>query len=263
MKIPIIICFMVLSFFSLLVSPCAGTSLHARFKDFTDAHEEDLDITVTGLGVRYAESPYIDKDHDVCPVPLIVGRYKNFFMDGRKLGYVLKRFPSGDLSLVGVPRFNGYDHDDSPFLDGMDDRDSGIDGGIRCLWSHRFFSLELVGVSDLFNNHQGQEMKVLVSHQFYQGFLTPRVGVSWLNEDIVDYYYGVRGEESRPGRPAYEGGPAVNFTAGIQMALPVRASWVLVTDVQFEELGSKIEKSPLVDKQRLWTTVVGLVFHFQ
>ncbi|MFA5260295.1 MAG: MipA/OmpV family protein [Candidatus Omnitrophota bacterium] len=226
------------------------------------AHEEDLDITVMGLGLRFAESPYIGKDNDVWPVPLIVGRYKNFFVDGRRLGYVLKRFPQGDFSLVGVPRFNGYDHDDSRFLDGMDERKGSIDGGIRCRWKHRLLNLEFIGVSDLLNHHQGQEIKLLVFREFYQGFLTPRVGVNWLSEDLVDYYYGVKGEESKPGRPAYEGGPAVGFNAGIQLAVPVMASWILITDVQFETLGAKIDKSPLVDKQGLWLTVVGLVYRF-
>ncbi len=263
MKVFVISYLMLCLLLSVPGSLWAGSSVFARMKDFMETHEEDLDLTVAGLGVRLSESPYIDKDVDVFPVPIIVARYKNFFLDGRKLGYQLKRFPQGDISLIGVPRFNGYDHDDSPFLEGMDDRKGSIDGGIRCLWEHRFLNLEVAGVSDLLNHHQGQDIKLLISRQFYRGFLKPRVGVNWLSEDIVDYYYGVKGEETKPGRPAYEGGSALNLIAGVQMSVPVKGSWVLVTDVQFEELGSRIEKSPLVDESGLWTAMLGLVYHFK
>jgi len=263
MKIFVISYFMLCLLLSLHGSLWAGSSVFTRMKDFMETHEEDLDITVAGLGVRLSESPYIDKDVDGFPVPIIVARYKNLFLDGRKLRYQLKRFPQADISLIGVPRFNGYSHDDSPFLEGMDDRKGSIEGGIRWLWEHRFLNLEVAGVSDLLNNHQGQELKLLVSRQFYRGFLKPRVGVNWLSEDMVDYYYGVKGEEAKPGRPAYEGGSALNFIAGIQMAVPVKGSWVLVTDVQFEGLGSRIEKSPLVDESGLWTAIVGLGYHFK
>ena len=261
-KIPVIYFFVVVLVISAAACPCSGSSLPSRMKDFIADQEEDLDVTVAGLGLRFSESPYIGKDNSLWPVPLLAGRYKNFFVDGRKLGYVLKRFPDGDVSLIGFPCFYGYDHNDSPFLDGMDDRDFSIDGGIRCVWNHRLVSLELTGSSDLLNKHQGQEIGFSFSREFYQGFLKPRVGGNWLSEDIVDYYYGVKGEEAKPGRPAYEGGPAFNFTAGLQVAVPIQAAWVLVTDVQFENLGAKIEDSPLVDKQALWTTIVGLVYRF-
>ena len=227
-----------------------------------DIHDEDLALTVLGLGLRISESPYIDKDDDIWPVPLLVARYKNFFVDGRKLGYILKQFPQGNFALVGFPRFNGYEQEDSPFLDGMDDRSGSFDGGIRCRWNSCLVSLELTVSSDLLNRHQGQEIGFLVSREFYRGFLKPRLGVNWLSEDTVDYYYGVKGGEAKAGRPAYEGGPAVNWTAGLQMSLPVKGAWILFTDVQFEKLGADIEDSPLVDKQDLWATSVGLVYRF-
>jgi outer membrane protein len=92
--------------------------------------------------------------------------------------------------------------------------------------------------------------------------LEPRVGAVWLSTDSADYYYGVRPEEARPDRPAYEPGSTVNLTAGLFAFAPVTRRWVFQGFVEAERLGGDLRDSPIVDQDLGWTAFSGLSYRF-
>ena len=231
-------------------------------EDFWKIDREDLKGWVIGLGASYSTGAYIGADDDVYPVPLIVGQYKKFYIDGKFFGVILNDDENLKVSIVGFPRFMGYDDKDSTQLNGMDDRDASLDGGLRLAWDNEYFSLHITGLSDLLNNHQGQEVRLALSKKLLKGFLTPRVGVKWQGKDLVDYYYGVLGNEARATRPGYEGSDTVNYTAGVRMAIPLGDEWAFVFDFEYENFGSEISDSPIVDTDKDVTYVIGAVYRF-
>lgn len=224
--------------------------------------EQDFKGVILGAGARYSPSPYRGQDDDVWPVPVIVGEYKRFYSDGPSLGYKLNDDEDLFLSAVLAPRLGGYESDDSTELNGMEDREWSLDGGLRLTWHNGYFDFNVTGLADLLNNHQGREVKAVFSREFFDGLITPRVGVKWTSEDTVDYYYGVLGNEATAGRSAYEGESTADFFAGLRLGVPLDDHWTVIGDFEYENLGSGITDSPLVDTDSFFTYVAGLAYRF-
>ncbi len=223
---------------------------------------KELEGAVLGLGVLYTPSVYKDADDNVWPIPLIIGKYKRFYSDGSSFGYVLNDNNTLFFSLVGQPRFNGYKSSDSAALSGMEDRDWSLDGGLKMSWNNEWFLLNITGVTDLLSRHNGHELKAVVSKELFKGGLTPKLGIKWLSDNVVEYYYGVSGTEHRAERPAYEGGSSINVIAGFTLALPLGEDWAAITDFEYRYLGSEIEDSPIVDTHDDFTAIFGIVYRY-
>jgi len=225
---------------------------------------EGLEDLAVGAGALIATKPYTDVDEEVSAVPIIVGRYKHFYVDGTSLGYILHEGGESGLefSMVGKPRFMGYDSDDGAGLTGMEDREWSLDGGLRMVWAHDLFEVSLTGLADLLGHHEGQEVSAVISKKFFEGSLTPRIGVKWQSADMIDYYYGVRSNEVRSGRASYLGDDTVNWVAGVTIAVPMGEAWAFTVDFEYEGLGDEIEDSPIVNDHEVLTHVVGIVYRF-
>ncbi|MBU1906390.1 MAG: MipA/OmpV family protein [Candidatus Omnitrophica bacterium] len=257
-KIIFLIFFFIFSFQSI----CHAVELFEGVWRAFDLEVEELEGVVLGFGVLYSTSVYEGVDDSVWAVPIIVGKYKRFYVDGSSLGYILNDRKDFYLSLVVQPRFGGYDHDDSSTLAGMDDRKWSLEGGLRLTWNNDLFLLNITGVNDLLGRYDGHEVKAIFSRDFLKGTFTPKVGVKWLSDNLVEYYYGVTGSEATSARPVYEGGSTVNFIAGFSVAFPLGDKWAITGDFEYETLGSEIEDSPIVDESDDFTTVAGLVYRF-
>ena len=249
---------------SLLMHPPAGQALEL-FEGVWQALDVDVDElqgAVLGGGVLLSTSRYKGIDDAVWGVPIIVGKYKRFYSDGTSLGYFLTKNKTLNLSVVAAPRFGGYDASDSDDLAGMQDRDWSLDGGLRLTWDAEYFLLNVTALTDVLNEHNGHEVKAVISREFLDGGFTPRLGIKWLSSNIVEYYYGVAGGEATANRPAYEGDATIDMIVGCTLAYPLGEDWALFGDVEFETLGSEIKDSPIVDADDDLTTVVGVVYRF-
>jgi outer membrane protein len=231
------------------------------FMQMVAINTEDIQ-GVLGLGAKYETEPYIDKGESIDVVPIAVLEYKRFFIDGDVFGYHFSDEKSLRLSVVGHTRLMGYEGDDSSMLNGMEGRRGSLDGGIRLEWNAKHFSMTLTGLTDLMNQHQGQEISAVISKQLCEGMLRPRLGMKWMSDALVDYYYGVMSNELRLDRPAYEAGNTINPFAGVTLAIPVTQQWAVIADFTVESLGSQIQDSPIVDADETWAYVLGAVYRF-
>ena len=230
--------------------------------DAQEVSENENKPAKIGIGILYSNSPYIGVDDEVFPVPLIIAEYKNFYIDGRTFGYILKENRNISFSIVGKPRFMGYEASDSSVLRGMQDRDWTLDAGLRLVIKNDLFVIDIAGINDILSVHEGFEGCILVSKEFFKGFLTPRAGIKWQSSKLIDYYYGIENSEVRPGRPYYEGNSALNFVAGLTIAIPIGSSWAFVSDFEYENTDSEIGNSPIVDTDKVFTYVAGVVYRF-
>ena len=57
----------------------------------------------------------------------------------------------------------------------------------------------------MLNEYQGAEITTMISREFLEGAFKPKIGVIWKSENLVDYYYGVLGNEATAGRGYYKG----------------------------------------------------------
>jgi len=235
----------------------------------TDRSESSFRPTFSaGPAVIAVSKPYKGVDTDFYIVPLFFYESRRFYFRGSSLGYILIGH-DGDtrrwsVDAVAQWRFDSYDSDDSDRLDGMADRKMSVDAGLalnaEAAWGQASLSL----LTDTLSRHRGRELRFSYARPFVLRRLrfTPSAGLSWQSESLVDYYYGVRATEARPGRPAYRPGDATNLFAAVKIEYELAEDWVAFSAMQYERLHKRILDSPIVDQPYTVSAVAGLLYKF-
>jgi MipA family protein len=221
------------------------------------------DGSLMGAGVMILESPYKGVDDGVYPVPVLIFETRRFFVDKTAAGYYFNdKSDPVRWAVIGSLRMQGYEARDSSDLDGMQDRDMSFDGGLRVSWENKIIYMILEGVTDLSGTHEGQELRITVEKTLFKGFLTPKAGIKWQSDDLADYYYGVKPNEARAGRPEYTADADLEYMAGITIGLPLGEKWAVFGDIQCTFLGNEGKDSPIVGDDALMRYVIGAVYRF-
>jgi len=215
-----------------------------------------------GGGVVVKSKPYAEVDAKVYPVPLFAYEGERLYVWGVRGGYRLFSQRGVSIGPILQPRFDGYDSDDSPVLAGMRDRKWSAEGGVGVQALTRVGLFGLSVVTDLLGRHRGQELDFSYTILFpLAGFdIIPTAGVRYKSEDLIDYYYGVRPEEARPGRPAYAGEAATDPYLRLALRRKLSDRWSLLGAVQYEWLSDKIADSPIVDKDYEVSFLAGILY---
>jgi len=231
-----------------------GKSMSAMIEDVTAFH--------VGGGGYIQTEPYAGVDARVYPAPVVTYEGEHFYVRGATVGY---RPLSENGLMIGPmvqPRIQGFSGDDSPFLTGMQDRHWSIDAGVNIEAATPVGLLGVSVVSDLLGRYRGQEVEFRYMIMLpVLGFeLIPSGGVRWESDSLVDYYYGVRPKEARPGRPAYQGEQAFDPFLRLAIRHKLTKHWSLFSDTQYEWLASEITNSPIVSKDHQVSFAAGVLY---
>ncbi|MFA6217850.1 MAG: MipA/OmpV family protein [Candidatus Omnitrophota bacterium] len=219
--------------------------------------------SLMGAGAMMIESPYRGVDNAVYPVPVLVFESKQFFVDKTVLGYYFNdKSNPVRWGVIGSLRLQGYEADDSSDLNGMQDRDMAFDGGLRISWKNEIINTILEGVTDVSGTHEGQELRLTIDKELFEGFLTPKAGIKWQSNDLVDYYYGVKANEVKVGRVEYSADDDLEYMVGVTIGVPLGEKWALFGDIQCSFLGNEAKDSPIVGDDALMRYVMGVVYRF-
>jgi outer membrane protein len=219
--------------------------------------------SLLGAGAMIIESPYRGVDDDVFPAPVLIFESRRFFVDKTVAGYYFNdKSNPVRWGVIGSLRLQGYDADDSSDLEGMRDRDMAFDGGLRISWKNEIINMSLEGVTDLSGTHEGQELRLTLDKELFDGFLTPKAGIKWQSDDLVDYYYGVKADEVKPGRSEYSADNDLEYMVGVTIGLPLGEKWAAFGDIQCSFLGNEAKDSPIVGDDTLMRYVLGVVYRF-
>lgn len=248
-------------------------SSQTRFIDCCRAEEQGRDKNLSALieevttfhiggGAFVQTQPYAGVDTKVYPAPVVAYEGERLYVRSAIVGY---RLITGEGVSIGPqvePRVQGYSADDSPFLSGMHDRHWSIDGGVNIEAITRVGVLGVTIATDLLGLNRGQEVefRYLVMFPAFGFHLIPSGGVRWKSEKLVDYYYGVRPNEARPGRPAYEGEQAFDPFLRLVVRHELTKRWSLFTDATYEWLASEITDSPIVNNDHQLSFTVGALY---
>lgn len=216
-----------------------------------------------GLGVVASPSPYAGVDEPaLTPVPFVNLELGRFYLRGIEAGLRLWDTDRLSLAVVVQPRFQSYDHGDSPDLAGMEARERTAEGGLRGRLQAGRYHAGLRAVTDLLGRHRGEEITADVGARLGgpRLGLSPSAGVTWESADFVDYYYGVRPAEARPDRPAYEGRAAANPFVGAGARLRLGGQWGLFAYVRHTWLDDAVTDSPIVDRDTVYSGVLAVTY---
>jgi outer membrane protein len=219
-----------------------------------------------GLGVISAPRPYVDADNDVQAIPLVELYYKRFYVQGIRAGFILAETERLRLDARARVIFAGFEPDDSPYLEGMEERRTTLQAGLGLDWQVGSFVLGFDASGDVLGRSDGFEISAGLSWPkfFKQGKigLIPEIGLVWQDDSFVDYYAGVRPDEDRPDRPAYDGTAEINAGAGVTFLYRFTPRWRLVTLLQGQRLGGAYEESPLIDRRWGFFGLLGAAYQF-
>ncbi len=245
-------------------NPAYGDAPGERAGVAADAGPAPAYDQLIGAGIYTVPQPYEGVGTSIVPVPLANVFWKRFYIYGVEGGFRWR-----ERSLLGwrvfvSPRFMGYESGESEALDGMESRDFSGDAGAGITLRPIPFIFDLSLRTDVLGRSDGEEAifdaDVLLPAAGW--LFRPSAGLQWQSEEMVDYYYGVSRDESRPGRPAHEGDAAFLWYVEIEASWKIGARWTFVTGVTSDRLGSGITDSPLVDTTHTETGYVGLLYGF-
>ena len=217
-----------------------------------------------GPGVVITDKPYKGVDTSVYPIPLmklIIGR---FYISGATAGYRLLADDNWTFDAIGKWRFDGYDADDSGRLNGMHNRNQTVDVGGEFTLTGGWGEAWVSAITDSFGQHDGQEIKLGYTKPFVFNKLTiwPAGGLIWQSNNLANYYYGVRPDEARPGRPSFHVGDSTNWFVGLRAEYQANERWTYLAGVTCQFLDSKIRKSPIVDDSFVISALAGAMYKF-
>ncbi len=222
------------------------------------------DSFLAGAGLTFRNGLYRDADSDVMAVPFIMLEQGQFFIKGRTAGYRLYQDDTFAFDMIGQWRFDGYDEDDSDYLEGMDDREMTIDGGAALTVFDGWGQTTVSMVGDLLSRHSGQELAITYSKtfSFEKWSLTPSAGVRNYSSSLGDYYYGVQPDEAVAGRDAYDVGDTWNPFAGLAVMYTFNEQWSALTSVRYTRLDDEITDSPIIEDHYDLLVMAGLLYKF-
>lgn len=203
-----------------------------------------------GGGMMLRDNIYKGADVSPLVIPLLGYRGTHLKVFGPFASYDFVE--QGPITLFAqfAPRFQGFKASDSDGFEGMATRKKALEAGLGYKIKFDRWQLQGSTLSELFGTSDGTEIKTTLSRQFRHGpfLMTPKISVSYLSNDHVDYYYGVRSNEATASRPVYRGIKTTNQAIGFTVATPIFFKGMSRFTMTNTWLGTEIRNSPLVDK---------------
>src|SRR5450830_1635621 len=217
-----------------------------------------------GLGVGVQRSPYRGYGTKTRALPILLYNSEHFRVVGTTADWKLGSVSQFDFALrAKYSNGAGYKSGDAPILNGMDERKDGFWLGGAAAWRAPLakFTLEWLKAA---GNSKGQTVKLGAERGFTVGSvkLTPHLGVAWMNNDYVNYYYGVKSTEVRSTRAAYTGKSTTNASVGLRTDYSLTAAQSMFLDLSVTHYGSGITDSPLVDRSTAPGLRLGYIYKF-
>ncbi|MDY6951308.1 MAG: MipA/OmpV family protein [Thermodesulfobacteriota bacterium] len=221
-----------------------------------------------GLALHAEGEIYKGVDTEFQPVPFFEyenGPFEIRATDSIDATYAFYSSDRFSIALGGyVELEEGYDPDDSDFLEGMDEIETLYGAGLELEGMVAGWEASLEVLQDVSGEHDGQQVELSLTYPWTAGGFEwrPELSLAWMSEKTVDYLYGVSAKEARAGRPAYA--PGSSFEIGVELMVqrPLFGDFTAVGIFGISTFGSDITDSPLVDEDYAIEGVLGLMYTF-
>lgn len=246
-----------------LVLCFSSTALSDEVQDVEDSGGGHWGLGIGGVATR---SPYRGMTSPDMVIPVVVYESRLLRIYGPSVNLSLPK--AGPVSLSVAVRWSavtprmwrdGYQASDSLVLAGMGERKDKVWMGGVATWhsAHADVAAELM--RDVSGDSKGLKLNIRAEHVFLMGRvqLAPTIGATWLDPRYVAYYYGVKMNEMRADRPAYDPGGAIVLELGLRASYEFTQRDALFFDASTSRLGASIRSSPLVDKSNSSRITLG------
>ncbi len=219
-----------------------------------------------GFTLSTAKRPFIGVDNQMTSLPYFSYRHKDFYIESLDVGYNLTRQNGISLDILATPRF--YERKssfaDNNELDGISATTETYMAGLSSQFHRDFAVITLQLLYDVIESN-GIEAVAQASKTFdlTDTFkLTPSIGLSFQDAQLVDHFYGVESDEALANRSAYEGESSINYNFTLNASWKVHEHIELLSQFKYELLGDGITDSSIVDEDSLFFLTAGVVYRF-
>lgn len=224
-----------------------------------------------GIAVIANDSEYAGEGARVIPFPMVSYNGDRFSFRGLGAEWHFVKTDNFEISALGKFNMGGFKVDDlgkqELARNGidyrlLDDRKGGFNVGIGAKWSGKAGELEGKLLSDVTGASSGQEATFEYSYPFEvgQGQLSPKVGVTWMSDDLANYNYGTLKKEVARGVVDYKPGSVVVPDIGVGYFRPLGEKWTLMGFAKYSILPDEIKDSPLVEQDKDGTASIFVGF---
>jgi outer membrane protein len=202
-----------------------------------------------GIGLGISHEIYKGYDYRVIPLPIIGYRGDNFRILGPFASYDAVSFADINLTFMLAPRFQGFDESDSDIFKNMNDRKFSMDAGLGVTYEKKDWKISVSSMFDVLGRSDGFEAKANLARVFRKGplFFEPSISLSYLDSKHVDYYYGVKADETNALTFAFAGDSALNTSLGFSVSTPIFLGGFTQLALNYTWYDSAITDSPLVE----------------
>ena len=219
-----------------------------------------------GIGVIGRSSPYRDYSGEVAQVIPAVTYNGNRI---QALGTTLKVGIVGKgklrLAATGSYRIGVYEEGDSPYLEGMGDRDSTLMAGLGLQYElPKGFDVALGIETDVLDRIGGTEARLRLDKSFQIGIarFVPNFSLNWQSSALANYDYGVAPDQALPERPEYELEDILSLEAGLGSFVEITRDWRIVLNVAVEFFDDEVSDSPIVVEDSVIKGFIALNYVF-
>jgi hypothetical protein len=186
------------------------------------------------------------------PIPAVFFRYGPFFLNQDGLGSLV--FNWGDVSILALMLFEGEPYKTS----GIESRTRGVYIGSIA----KLDMLQVVYYKDFFSQ-KGSNLKATLAPEFYPSLswrISPQFSVQYWNNQYVNYFYGVKPNESATsGFREYVGKKTLNYAAMLETVHYVN-KWTFVNAAGMKFYGKEVYQSPTVTRKNELRFVTSILY---
>jgi outer membrane protein len=246
----------------------------AAFAGCDVSAEESSSQWGLGLGAAASDNPYAGRGTRYTPFPLITYDSDRLFFQGITAGVHLLDTSALEIDLIAEANFDGIDAEDFGARElarnGIDralleDRKDSADVGFDVKVSGAYGELKFQALADVLDASGGYEASASYGYPLALSerlVVTPNLGAKWLSADRADYYYGILDKEIARGVTSYRPGSVVIPEIGLDLQYSFADRWLLLGNLKYRTLPSKVEDSPLLDSGQSIRMFIGVMRAF-
>lgn len=229
----------------------------------------DLNDYALGVSITGSQNMYLGADSSSYAYPYLTSFRDSEFTDGWLLirdGSVGIRWVTDnhwELGVAGRVQTMGTGTSDDPRLDGIDDRQWGLEIGPVVSWRGWPIHINLSAYAEVANRHDGITSQVTLSWplEWSGGYFVPSVETIFRDADYTNYYFAVSPAEATPSRPVYQPGSSTSHALKARWGYQLSDKWLLSGGIGLEFLDDIIASSPIVGRDEVWSVRIGLAYN--
>jgi len=235
------------------------------------AADTDVKQKVTiGLGPYIQSQPYEGVKDILVPSPVIFFDNGIFYMRWSRGGVYFLGQKSDTLSwgfsLTAQPRPFGYKPSDAPILAGMQERKNTLEGGLAFSASYKGKSyIEMMLLTDLLQKHDSWLFKTEIGDEYTFGAFTfyPSLIIMYQSSQFLDYYYGVKANETTSTRAKYIAGDGYEIGAQTYIKYPINKQYSFLINLRVDAISQSAKSSPIVTDNYIYSGLFSLIYTFE